>query len=279
MKIPFIILCHQRPTQLEEMIESIEKFTDIDTYELILIDNASPQPHMIKLLKEYEKKYKVIYHAENLLFLGFNAGLEYIENKERFILSDPDIVLTKKIPSNWIHLLSQFLDEVKTPKVGVALDYTRIPEINSLMHEVKQNTKKIQSNKNQCSTFSDPYYFGSVDTTLAMYRNDTYNYWDGKNIPQFRITHPKKVIIQSEYNPNYPLLPVRVGGRFTCIHTGWEMATKKKYATDFRFYRESIAKGQSNSFIPSTMRYLDGDKMFKELGHNEYVQAQYRGKL
>lgn len=261
MKIPFIILCHQRPIQLMDMVESIEKYTDPDTYELILVDNASTQPEMRELLKSYQDKYTVIYNPMNYLFKGFNSALKLAKaagySLDKFILSDPDIVLTESMPRNWVTLLSSFLDEVPVPKAGVALDWTRIPDTTQQLRGMKECTQNIQSNPIGCNTVPDPYYIGSIDTTLAMYRNDTYDYWTGNEVPQIKIHHPKGTIIQTQYHPKYQIRePARIGGRFTCIHTGWEMESNPRYKTDFEAYKKSIDSGKSDPFIPSTMRYI-----------------------
>jgi glycosyltransferase involved in cell wall biosynthesis len=252
MKTPIILLTLERPIQLKEMIDSIVCFTEKETYEIIICDNGSTQPEMIEYLKSIESKHKVIYNNKNLIFKGFNPALSLVET-DFFIMSDPDIVLKEGIPSNWIELMQNFLKEVNVPKVGVALDLNDI-DINAFAPNKKiyDWEKSLYKKEKLCKSFPDPYYEVMTDTTLCMYRRDTFDYWNVNSKPQIEIFDRRNIISQNRYNNKYLKNPARIGGRFVSRHLGWRMATDDKYKLDWEYYREAIKNKKIDGFVPST---------------------------
>jgi glycosyltransferase involved in cell wall biosynthesis len=237
MKI--IILTKERPQQLREMLTSIEDNTESGTYEIILCDNGSTYPKMIEYLSSLESKYCVLYNKANLLFEGFNIGLNKITNDDFFILSDPDIVLNKNIPKNWIDLLKGILMQTKAPKVGMAL---RVDDVDkdtySCLGQWETQTMwsiKMMINGIEC-------YKAPVDTTLAMYRRDTFSYWVNRQ-PQF---HSRDFVVYQEYNRKYGNMMdcIRVGGNFIAKHCGWYY---KQYKEEMDYYKSVIVQKISSS--------------------------------
>jgi hypothetical protein len=256
MKIPFIILTKERPVQFREMIESIEKTTPPDTFDLIICDNASEQPEMKAYLETLKPKYKVLIHPQNLIFNGANAGLALIGNAPYFIFSDPDIILNPSIPPNWIDLFIKFFEKHNYPKVGCALDITRIPMQVPGAQVIYNIEKSYYQNEQHTDLFPDPFYSCVTDTTLCMYRRDTFSYWNPSQIPQFRPIPNNGTISTGpgSYNPKYKPMPARVAGRFTACHTGWEMSVR--YQSDLSFYKKAIAEGKVSRLVASTLRTL-----------------------
>ncbi len=261
IQIPFIILAHERPDQLLDMVNSIEKFTDPATYRMIICDNASTHPRMNETFSILESKgIEVIRNPKNEIFLGFNSGLQKIGNTQYFIMSDPDILIREGIPGDWICLLAKFLDvHTSESKVGLALDCERIPRSQIPAYESCYKWEKSLYNHPIKSTvFPDPVYRAMTDTTLCMYRRDTFDYWNPNQIPQIQIFDHRKIISQNRYNKKYNPIPIRVGGRFTAIHTGWEMSIN--YRSDYEQYINKIENGNTDKFIPSTAIFLKDQK-------------------
>jgi len=92
-----------------------------------------------------------------------------------------------------------------------------------------------------------------VDTTMALYRSDTYRYWmDGS----LRFDRDHGIIEDgwinpdnATFNPKYARTSLRVGGHFTAEHLGW--FTEKKYLPDFFFYRN---KTEATKYHPLSSR-------------------------
>jgi len=260
MKYPIVILSKERPDQLRDMVCSIEGHTDPCTYRIIICDNGSTQPEMIEYLKSIEKRHKVIYNGANNGFEGFNSGLEEIQ-EELFFLSDPDIVLGKLMPEHWVLRFSEVMHSVMTPKLGVALDVEPL----DLKDKFQRRVKEIESEYWEHAGTIDvreiqaPCYLAPVDTTLAMYRRDTYNFWIDKPM-RFNMGEgiaSCKQIHQNQYNEKYYIPTIRVAGVFTCRHTGWEMHTK--YKKDYEYYKSNCdLEIASTTKWQTSGRRLDG---------------------
>ena len=238
MKYPIVILAKERPVQLKEMIDSIVERTDDNTYRIIVCDNGSTQPEMVEYLKSIETKHQVIYNGANNGFEGFNSGLNEVQ-EELFFLSDPDVVLSEIMPEHWILRFSEVMQTVMTPKLGVALDVERLDMKDEFQAMVKKRENEYWEHAGTIDipAIDAPCYLAPVDTTLAMYRRDTYDFWTENNL-SFKMGNgiaPCKQIHQNQYNKKYYVPTVRVAGRFTCRHTGWEMPTL--YQSDYEYYK------------------------------------------
>lgn len=248
--IPIILLTHNRPIQFVDCIESIEKHTDMNNVKIIVCDNGSTQPEMVSALSDVSKRHEVIYNGSNMLFKGFNSGLSRVEG-DYFILTDPDILLQEDIPKDWPNLLINILNERRdVPKVGLAL-YEGYDPSTRLIRMIKQCEKHSWDKQTNVNSVPDHCYHAATDTTMCMYRRDTYEFWkDGKLL--FDEEHgivPLNYITQDHYNSKYPSLPIRVAGRFTAIHAGWYI--DKKYVPDIEYYRNGC-----DPIISSTLRLM-----------------------
>lgn len=240
--IPILILTLNRPLQLEDMISSIEERTLPGSYHIIICDNGSTQSEMNSLLARLSRKYTVIYNKENMGFRGFNEGLKLVQS-EKFILSDPDIRLNPDTPKDWINTFSQLLDISNAPKVGVALniDFNSSSERARLFHD-----RELPYWERRASYACAPCYYASVDTTLAMYRKDTFVHWkDDGLIFNEKCIHREGYVIQ-KYNPKYKEEPIRVAGSFKAEHMGWYV--EEKYMKDWDDYSKN-----ANAYLSSTL--------------------------
>lgn len=190
--IPVFILAYNNPTHVKSMVEQVRRLTD--TY--YVVDNASTfQPmkdylatidsHVIRMEKNYG--HSVYYQPQ----VWSRAG-------EKFILTDPDLLLNADMPTNVIQVLSTLSDRYRVNKVGLALDIT-----GPIRSDFRLKTgETIVEWESQFWTKRVPHetyelYEAALDTTFCLFN--------------------KRV-------PGYSAL--RIAGPFTCVHrpwyTGWE---------------------------------------------------------
>uniref|UniRef100_A0A6M3JXC2 Putative glycosyltransferase n=1 Tax=viral metagenome TaxID=1070528 RepID=A0A6M3JXC2_9ZZZZ len=234
MKHPILILTRDRPDQFRDMIESIRRSTDPDTYRLIICDNASTCPKMLDYLDLLEQQdCRVIHNKANLLFEGLNPGLAEVD-ADYFLISDPDIILNPKIPFHWILRLKEVLQNVMMPKIGLALDIN-FEEDNEFTRRITEGESQYWKDTISLPGISDPCYLGGIDTTMAMYRRDTFRYWDETMVfDKEHGVNSDEQIRQSEYSEKYYIPVSRVAGAYTATHTGWDRSGK--YAEDQAYY-------------------------------------------
>jgi len=208
MKVPILILTNNRPTMLSDMITSIESYTDPETYKIIICDNNSQQKEMLELLDTLEKTYTVIRNDTNNTFEGLNPGLKIVKNfhDKYFIISDPDIILNSNIPSNWVTKMCELLDKTNYPKVGLSLNIS-FENINNWTNFIITTEKRYW--KKECKVnfefLEADCYEALVDTTMAMYRHDTFTYWTNE-VLQFDRDHGivgGGWIHLGDFNPKY----------------------------------------------------------------------------
>jgi len=236
MKVPIIILTRDRPVQFRDMIDRLIAVTDPNAYFLIICDNGSTQPDMVAYLESLEAKHVVLYNEANLLFEGFNDALKIVKNGDfpYFCLSDPDILLNKGTPKNWLEQLKMVLDMTSTPKAGLALSID-FAQNNEFTKRVQAGEAVYWTRKADMPFLDDPCYYAMIDTSMAMYRRDTYAFWGPDML--FDRAHglgKEGWISNEQYNPKYPGLPIRVAGRFTAEHMGWY--NDERWMKDLKWY-------------------------------------------
>ncbi len=100
-----IILTYNNLEYTKACIESIEKYTDSNTYEIIVIDNNSTDG--TKKWLESKKDLKVVYNQFNAGFpKGCNQGIEIANTNNDILLLNNDTIVTK----NWLKNLKICLD-------------------------------------------------------------------------------------------------------------------------------------------------------------------------
>nr|WP_157684556.1 glycosyltransferase [Cytobacillus praedii] len=144
-----IILTYNNLEYTKQCLESIRKYTDRDTYELIIIDNNSVDDTKEWLLKQDD--IRVIINKENLGFpRGCNQGIE-IAKGENILLLNNDVIVTENWLSNMVNsLYSEDRIGAVGPVTNSAAYYTAIPvEYSNLneMHNFAQDFNKSDSEK------------------------------------------------------------------------------------------------------------------------------------
>lgn len=249
---PIIILAHERPRQLRDMILSIERNTQ--NYAIIICDNGSRQQNMKAYLRRLSKKYIVILNQSNLLLNGINRALGIINaiGYKYFVFSDPDIILNKNTPKNWIEIFKQLAEKYNLCRVGTALDISELPhkKINRSDY-IKQCESGYWTKVFQQDIIPDKCYDAPIDTTLALYRSDSFDSIKNNCLP---LRH-NGTLDQWEQNKKYKGT-IRVAGRFTAQHTGW--LAPVKYKNEYKKYVKSIIAGRTSSIFPSTTMVYEG---------------------
>ena len=103
-KTSIIILTYNNLDKTKDCIESIRKYTDKDSYEIIVVDNNSTDD--TKLFLEEQDDIKVIFNESNVGFpMGCNIGIANSEKTYDILLLNNDTVVTK----NWLFNLKKCL--------------------------------------------------------------------------------------------------------------------------------------------------------------------------
>nr|WP_082446732.1 glycosyltransferase [Cytobacillus solani] len=144
-----IILTYNNLEYTKQCLESIRKYTDRDTYELIIIDNNSVDDTKEWLLKQDD--IRVIINKENLGFpRGCNQGIELAKG-DNILLLNNDVIVTENWLSNLVNsLYSDKRIGAVGPVTNSAAYYTAIPvEYSNLneMHNFAQRFNKSDSEK------------------------------------------------------------------------------------------------------------------------------------
>ena len=234
MNTPIIILTKERPLQLRDMIESIENVTE-NPY-IIICDNGSIQPEMVDLLKNIGERHSVVYNKENLGFFGLNIGLAMVDTPY-FVMSDPDIIMNPETPHNWQDIFIRVLHDYPCPKVGLALDVSWLPN-TTMGNKIRGWEDGWWKNRVEIPFLDSEAYYACIDTTFAMYRRDTFECWKDGHL---HLSNGNGLVgnhlSQDDYNRAYSSKPIRIAGKFSAIHTGWDFS--EKYASDIEFYKNN----------------------------------------
>jgi FkbM family methyltransferase len=116
--IPVYVIAFNNPTYVQSMINQLRH--KCISSNVIIVDNGSTFPPMIELLQIEEKVEgtKVIRMERNF---GHKVVEQYISTPDRYIVTDPDLLFNRDMPSDVIMHLVRIADETKSRNVGLAL--------------------------------------------------------------------------------------------------------------------------------------------------------------
>jgi hypothetical protein len=201
IELPIVIPIYNNHNYLRNFINQCE---NIGLKNIIIIDNNSTDDETKNLLSTIEKKYSV-------LRLDFNYGPRYVLHSDRIrknlpskiLLSDPDLKLNHKMPTDFIKYLNDLSEQYKIGKVGLALniDNEKINANKIIAHEnviytIREWEEKYWEKKIGNLNNGDPFYQADIDTTFCLV-----------NFNFFEI--------------NEELKGIRVAGSFTADHIPW----------------------------------------------------------
>ena len=136
-KTSIIILSYNTLEMLQLCIESIREHTEVGSYEIIVVENAS-KDGSAEWLKEQED-LRCIYNEENQGFpKGCNQGLEIAEGTELLLLNS-DTIVTK----NWLENLCRAL--YSDPAVGAVSCVTNCCSNNQQIEAPYENIAEMQA--------------------------------------------------------------------------------------------------------------------------------------
>jgi len=137
MKTSIVILTYNQLEYTKQCIDSIRKYTQHGTYEIIIVDNHSTDGTVEWLMQQ--KDIKVIFNDINLGFpKGCNQGIE-IASGDYVLLLNNDVIVTE----NWLNNLLTALESDHSigavgPITNSAAYYTAVPTSYTYLDEMHQ---------------------------------------------------------------------------------------------------------------------------------------------
>ena len=219
--IPVYIPTFNNPTYTNNFINQLER---LNLSMITVVDNASTYPPMVKLLHEISSKYELIRLNENRGPHLLIRDLNYYEKLPNyFILSDPDIEISRNIPEDFVKTLIDVSEEFKIGKVGLAL---AIPNEEELLEKfiyldgekrsLIEWEEQFWENEVGKTSHGDSIFLTTLDTTFALYNKKYFN-------------------LEDRYKS------LRIGGRYTSKHLG--------------SYAKTIVPQEENEYYLSNTRY------------------------
>jgi len=205
--VDIFIISYNQLTYVKSMVEQLQNF--VPSKYIHILDNNSTYPPMIEYLKSVDNIIQVHRfdrnHGHNVISM-----IPSITNSQLYIISDPDLILNKNLPSNFISDLISISKKYNSGKVGFALDNK-----NNIRTDVTYGGKTPEEWESQFWTtpINDPLYelyWASIDTTFCL------------------------------INKNFNGIDIRVAGNFTCVHRPWLLNWKDEIPPEeLYFYKQN----------------------------------------
>jgi len=174
--IAIVVLTRDEPKFLQATVQSILERTHYP-YQLFISDNNSQSAEQKHLLQQYvqDPNIQVIFNTRNRWVLGFNKTIEIAQkqkglSRDYMVLTDGDIVVPEpKDELCWLGYLKQQMDQhACIGKLGLSLNLDVIKQ-NNLFKKTYQKELAYQTGLHIGESI-----IASVDTTLAIYRQDIF---------------------------------------------------------------------------------------------------------
>lgn len=166
-KVPIYIISFNQYSYLINTIKWLENY---NYFNIIIIDNNSNQP---ELLKYYKKcKYKIIRMKKNYGYKVFYFHPRFIlkRNFQYFILTDPDLMPIDECKDNFVEIFANIIIKYrKYNKVGFSIKIDDIPEEYKMKKNVIKNEKRYYNDVICNDLIKDlNLYLAPIDTTFAL---------------------------------------------------------------------------------------------------------------
>ena len=223
--IPIFIICYNQYTYLKSILEQLQKFPNLTIY---IIDNKSTYPPLVEYLKTIENNVKVLYQDKNYGHEVYERDDINALGGNKYIVTDPDILLNKNMPLNFVEIMSNLSDKYKTNKIGLALDIKDNINLKNKYKIIGGLTEKTIPEHESLfwqKRVDDPdyeMYHADIDTTFALIN--------------------KKYHKKGEKNNS-----IRIAGDFTCKHRPWLIDYEKELLPDEKNYY--LTNNISTNFI------------------------------
>lgn len=202
--IPIFIIAWNQYTYVKSMVEQLQK---LDCKKMYIIDNKSTYEPLVKYLKEIDGKngIKVLYQDDNYGHTVYEKQHILDIAGDLYVVTDPDLILNPKIPSNFLKIMSDVSEKYKANKVGFALDITNNLDLSKNLDGKKgetfyTNEKQYWNNRVNDSDYE--MYHAPIDTTFAL-------------------INKKYRVLGSMENS------IRMAGDFTAVHRPWLIDNEK----------------------------------------------------
>ena len=224
-----LIIGYNQYTYISSMVSQLIKYTN----DIVVIDNNSTYE---PLLNYYQDGYNY-----SLLKMDKNYGHKVYEEKflngifgNIYIITDPDLELNKKIPSNFIENLIKISNNYKAGRVGFAIEISS-PEIRSDLTYAGMPLKLWESRFWQIKIKDNTYelYNAPIDTTFCLI-NTIYNHVG---------------------------LSIRIAGNYTCKHLPWYINFHEKLLYDE--YTKYLENNISTNFWEDKFKLTRKDNPIK----------------
>lgn len=196
MNIPIIIICYNNYKYVKNTLLQILKINKEYYNNIQILNNNSTCLDTINYLNMVD--VKVINNSRNNgpWITSNNNKDTYDILPDKFILTDPDLMLNKNIPNNFIEILSELSDHYKISKIGFALDLS--------------DFEKFYQDENYYTAIT--IYRWEQQFWVNKIKNDNYELYNHDIDTTFCLVN--KNYIYKNYN-------VRVAGNFTAKHLPW----------------------------------------------------------
>jgi len=191
--IPIFIISYNQYTFVKSMVEQLLNYSS----NIYIIDNKSTYPPLVNYLKSIEDKVNILYMDKNYGHTVYMRDEIIKLCGDKYIITDPDLLLNPNLPQNFIDILSELSDQYEINRIGFALDITNNINTNLILGNSYNNKNVIEWEsqfwENRINNSNYELYNAAIDTTF--------------------------VLINKKYN--YQYTGIRVAGNFTCTHIPW----------------------------------------------------------
>lgn len=189
--IPIVVICWNNLTFVKNFVKQLKKYNN----PIILLDNKSNYSPIFEYYKEIknELKEKITIHLLDKNY-GHKVYLELAEYlPDIYILSDPDLELNQKMPSNFSEILLNISNNYKSYKVGAALnikDYLVFLECKNYTENKSIYEWEKQFWQNKIDNDDYELYKADTDTTFCLVNNNYKNHQNNIRIAgDFTVKH------------------------------------------------------------------------------------------
>jgi len=201
-EVPIFIPTFNQPSLIKMTLDQLKDYDG----EIIIYDNNSTYQPMLNYLDELSDDFTIVKSNRNNGPRIFTEDIQILNlMPEYFIVTDPDLIYNNNLPSDYITEMKRIIKSNKLSKVGFAIEIEDQDEVSMFQDSsrVLEWEKPYWENIIGQTKTKDLIYDAWIDTTFSLNNRDSCIYHRKFNKPTFR----------------YP--SARIGGKYTCRHTGW----------------------------------------------------------
>ena len=125
MNIQIVIICYNNYKYVQNTLDQIRKINMEYYKNVIIVNNSSTCTDTINFLKNVD--VKVIDTANQGPWITSTQNQHIYDTlPDKYIVTDPDLELNEKMPSNFVEILSNLSDKYGVFKIGLALKKAEI---------------------------------------------------------------------------------------------------------------------------------------------------------